>query len=387
MKQVKIILSLLFFCQFFNINAQKLSNKAEIYVLVCSPGVELYQAFGHNAFWIIDSVKHINNIYHYGTFNYNDPNFYLKFIRGRLDYMLSTESYRGFISEYTNDKRDVWKLKLNITNQQKNWIYKYLQWKRLEANKYYKYDFFMDNCATRVRDVLENTYGDSLKFASLNLDKSYRQAIKPYLRAKPWTRFGINLLLGLPADKKMNYYSAMFLPDYIDSVFNKSKLVFEGKSENLTLKRDYMIKSDFKIGEKPIFNPSLTFWFISIIIAAFTFIGIKKKKLYKSIDFVYYFLTGLVGILLIFMWFGTDHSPTKWNLNLIWAFPLHIYFAFVYLKQNKLKFIKIYSLIFSIINLLLIISFPFFPQQFDVALIPLLLVFAGRMFYIYRFLS
>ncbi len=376
----KIIIALLFLSIFNNLSfSQILSKNAEAYILVCSPGTELYQAFGHNAIWIVDDSTHVNMIYHYGTFDYYSPHFYIHFIQGRLNYMLATESFNNFMTEYTVARRDVWKLKLNIDNQKVNELYSYLEWKKLDENKYYMYDFFMDNCATRVRDLMEIIYSDSLKYANnFTADLTYRQTIKHYLQAMPWTRFGINLILGLPADKKLDYYSAMYLPDYIDSVFTESTILVNNKSENFISKREYMIKSDFKIGERPFFNPTYTFWALFIILGIITFWEFKRKKFFKGINFSYFLITGITSLVLLFMWFLTDHTATKLNLNVIWAFPIHIYFAFVYLRGKKIKFIKKYLLIFSIINFLLIITYPIFPQHFDIALIPFFLIFSIR---------
>lgn len=378
MKRLKIFFFLVL--GVLNLSAQNLSSDSKIYILTCSPGAELYQAFGHNAIWIVDNNQSINQVYHYGTFDFSDPNFYTNFIQGRLNYMLDIELYRYFYQEYDGDNRDVYMQELNLNLQQKNSIYKYLSWKSQAENKYYKYDFFMDNCATRVRDVMVQIFADTLVFPEIKIDLTYRQAIKPYLRAKPWIRFGTNLLLGLPADKKLDYWSAMFLPDYIDTVFNSAQLVYSKNNvEPLVLSRSTLIKNDFKIGKKPWFNPSLVFWSILIIFIAISFLEIKKKKFFKGIDFVIYLILGIVSLILLFMWFGTDHTPTKWNLNLIWAFPSHIWFAFVYLKNKKKKLIKYYSLIFGITNIILCLTFPIFPQQYDQALIPFFILIAGRM--------
>jgi hypothetical protein len=368
--------------------SQNLSPKAKIYVLTCSPGEELYQVFGHTAFFIQDSARHFFMVYHYGTFNFSDPNFYLNFIRGRLNYMLGLEYYIDFINEYTIDKRNVYMTELNLSYEKKNEIYKFLTWKSQPENRYYKYDFFMDNCATRVRGVIEKFYGDSLIYPqNYKIKKTYRQAITPYLRPMPWTRFGINLLLGLPADKKLDFRSAMFLPDYIDTVYSKSTLNINGKIEPVFKNRTTLINSNFKIGKKPIFNPTLTFWTLFIIMFFVSLWEFKHKKILKGIDFSMYLLLGIISFILLFMWFGTDHTPTKWNLNIIWAFPTHIWFAFVALKGKNKNLLKNYPFIFALIILILLISFPIFPQQYDIAMIPLFLIFSIRMlnsYYIYK---
>ncbi|MBN2776713.1 MAG: DUF4105 domain-containing protein [Bacteroidales bacterium] len=364
---------------FSNLFSQKITDSAKIYILTCSPGDELYQAFGHTAFWVVDDSIHLSYIYHYGTFNFSDPDFYMNFVRGKLNYMLALEGKRAFLDEYSSDGRDVWKMELNLTFEQKQRLVNFLTWKSQPENRYYLYDFFMDNCATRVRGVLENTYGDSLVYPNLKVDLTYRESIKPYLQAKPWIRFGTNLLLGLPADKKLDYYSAMFLPDFIDTVFSQAKLKTPNGEIDLGLNREYMIKSDYKIGPKPFFNPSNLFWLIFVLILVLTIIEIKAQKNFKGVDFSVLFLMGLMGLIMLFMWLGTDHSPTKWNLNILWAFPTHIFVAFMLFKKKNDLFIKKYFLIFSIVNVILAVTMWFLlPQQYDVAVFPILLILITR---------
>ena len=379
----KSLIILLFFFSFFSfkiISAQQhISRETDIYILTCSPGEEIYQVFGHTTFWIVDDSTRLNYIYHYGTFNYADPNFYLNFIKGRLNYMLALESYPAFIQEYSNDGRDVYKYKLNLTYNQKVKLYEFLTWKSKPENRYYMYDFFLDNCATRVRDVLENIYGDSLVYPDIKIDLTYREAIKPYMQGKPWLRFGTNLVLGMPTDKKLDAYSAMFLPDYIDTVICASKLKTPSGLENLGFNRSYLIQSNYEINKKPFFNPTYFFWFLLFLTALIIFIEYKKEKKFKAIDFTLLFVTGLTGIIILFMWFGTDHSPVKWNLNILWAFPTHIITAFLIFKQKFDLFVKKYLFIFSIINIILAITMWFLlPQKYDTAIFPFLLILILR---------
>ncbi len=380
MKKI-LIISFFLISFFFNAFSQKITNNSKIYILSCSPGVELYQAFGHTAIWVVDDSSNVNFIYHYGTFNFSDPDFYTNFIKGRLDYMLALESYNSFIHEYSSDGRDVYMFELNMSYEKKQKLFDFLKWKALPENKYYKYDFFMDNCATRVRDVIQNIYGDSLNFAQIEIDKTYRQAITPYLQAIPWTRFGINLLLGMPADKKLDYYSAMFLPDYIDTVITNSVLSTPQGEQKLGFDRKYLIKSDFKIGKKPFFNPVNFFWFLFILLSVISFLELKYQKNFKTIDFLLLLITGLAGVIMLIMWFGTDHVSTKNNLNILWAFPTHLIISFLIFSKKFELFVKKYILIFAFFNVLVFISaLSFLPQQFDNAIFPFIIILIGRFF-------
>lgn len=377
MKKLFFILILIFQIIF---SYSQISEKAKIYVLTCSPGNELYQAFGHSAIWVEDSVTRINYIFNYGTFDFNTPHFYTNFIRGRLNYMLSVEYASSFIQEYSRDDRDVWKSELNLTRLQKNKLFNFLMWNAQPENKYYLYDFFKDNCASRIIDVLNKVMDDSIIYPKMKINKTYRQSLAPYLKPRPWTRFGINLLLGLPADEKLNVKKAAYLPAYVDTILQKAQVKTPTGTKPLVVKRDYMVEQHYNYPQATWITPSLVFWILAILIVIAFFIERVKKKNYRWIDFVFLFIIGLAGLVMLFMWFGTDHSPTKWNLNIIWAFPLHVVYVFYYIKNKRKKLIKYYSLIFAIVNLLLIITFKVFPQQFDVALLPVFFIFTIMFF-------
>jgi len=375
MKKLFLIL-LLFFN--FSISYSQLSEKSKIYIITCSPGNELYQAFGHSAFWIVDPVSRINYIYNYGTFDFSMPHFYTNFIRGRLNYMLSVEYANYFEKEYTNQGRDVWKSELNLTTKQKNKLFNYLMWNAKPENKFYLYDFFKDNCASRIIDVLDKVLNDSIIFPKMEINQTYRESLKPYLTPIPWTRFGINLLLGLPADIKLDVHKAAYLPAYVDTISQKALIKTPTGTKPLILERTYMVQSNYHYPKPTWMTPTLVFWVLAfLIIFAFVIEKIKKTT-FRWIDFSILLIVGIAGLLILFMWIGTDHSPTKWNLNLIWAFPLHAFYAFFYLKNKRQKLIKYYSLIFGIINFLLIVTFKVFPQQFDVALLPLFFIMTFR---------
>ncbi len=357
----------------------KLSPKTQLSVLTCSPGHYLYNTFGHSTIRITDSVHNIDYIFHYGTFDFNQKNFYWNFIKGRLNYMLAIQTFNGFFNEYKSEGRDVWEMNLNLTLYQKQQIFNYLMWKSLPENKYYLYDFFYDNCATRVRDVFIKQLKDSLLYPQKQINLTYRQAIAPYLRSRPWLRLGINILLGLPADKKLTSYSAAFLPYYLDTLIMQSEIILpNGKKQKLVINKKKIIDSNFQLGNTPFLNPNNIFYAILLIIAIISYIEIKKQKNYHWIDFTWLLLSGIIGLIILFMWFGTDHSPTKSNLNIIWALPLNAIAAFGCLKNKFTKIFGYYMRLLFVYYLLFFIFMFFSPQQYDSALYPIILLFIVR---------
>src|SRR5262249_39815084 len=135
-----------------NLSATTLSPYSKVSVLTCNPGPEPYAIFGHSAIRIADSVARIDVVFNYGTFDFDDPAFYQKFLSGRLIYFLSASTFADFLPEYQEGKRIVWEQVLKLTVAEKQAIYDRLLDNEKEQHRYYKYDFLYDNCTTRIRD-------------------------------------------------------------------------------------------------------------------------------------------------------------------------------------------------------------------------------------------
>lgn len=361
--------------------SQKLSEQAEISLLTCSPGDELYATFGHSAIRITDKGLAIDWVYNYGTFNFKVKNFYLKFIRGYLNYQLVATKYTAFHKEYTTDNREVWQTTLNLTPEQKQEVFRFLENNRLPENKYYQYDFFFDNCATRIRDMFDTTLTDLLIYPERNYTPTFRQTLKPYIKNIPWERFGINLLLGLPADQKIDTWSAMYLPDYMDTIYSNIIIKQETEKQKLEVNRKQIIFKKEPIYQKTFFDylsPIVVFSILLVVLCFVSYKEHKNNKIYTWIDGAIYLIVGFIGLLLLFMWFGTAHQAVVNNLNIIWALPTHFIVAFALFKRKNLKRYTYYFLITAVINSLLLILWKVNPQQYDLALIPILLILIVR---------
>ncbi|MCU0398242.1 MAG: DUF4105 domain-containing protein, partial [Cyclobacteriaceae bacterium] len=208
----------------FTLSAQiKLSDQAEISVITCGPGqAELYSAFGHSAFRVFDPANQIDHAFNYGVFDFNQPNFYLNFARGHNNYRLAVQDYKRFEYTYVYYNRYVHEQVLNLNTFQKQKLFDYLIWNAQPENQYYRYDYFYDNCATKLPEIVSKVFGDSVQFDGSYISTSYsiRQLTDLYLNYQPWGDLGIDICLGLPMDKKASPYEYMFLPDYVESGFD-----------------------------------------------------------------------------------------------------------------------------------------------------------------------
>ncbi len=360
-----LLLAFLMFLPWKPATGQTLSAEAQISILTAGPGEDLYSVFGHSAMRVNDPKKGIDEVYNWGTFDFNMPNFYYNFARGRLLYMLTVSPIRHFLYSYQQKGRWVHEQSLNLQHGEKQQIYDLLLENRQPENVHYLYDFFYDNCATRVRDILDDALKIDWGPDPRPLEKpSFRSLLAPYVAHIPWTGWGIDLLLGLPGDKKATPLEYMYLPDELFVAANGARhqdgrLLVDGFRE--------FLPPLYTPHKSNIPGPIITFWLL-FILGVFSLLREKASRVFARIFFG---ATGLLGTLLFYLWFFSDHESMSLNLDILWAFPTHIYFVFRTLKKEPGRLPGLYFQTIGIICLLLLIAWPFSPQGFHPATFPL----------------
>jgi hypothetical protein len=350
-----------------------------ISLLTATPGEELYSTFGHSALRVTDTVSNTDIVYNYGTFNFDEPNFYMKFVRGKLSFYLSTDNFDNFIAEYQQDNRGITEQVLNLSCQEKYNMIMLLKANMMGHNRVYKYDFTFDNCTTRLRDLVEKATDSTVHFGEvLKTKATFRDLIYEYLNYndKQWSKLGIDILLGSKTDAVMKPREVMFLPDYLMHTFDSSSI----NNSSLVSDKQSLFKIDHSGNKKDnLTHPLFLFTCLFVLIA---FLSFSKnafiQRLLCSFDGFLFFITGLLGLLLLFMWFGTDHLMTKNNYNLLWAWPTNVVAAFYI--HSKRNWPKTYFLIYSLFNLLLIGFWFFLPQHMNPSLIPIIGILIFRSF-------
>lgn len=378
---------LLFFLLFIPLlqGQVKLSVYSEISMVTAGPGTELYEAFGHSAIRIKDPVLRLDLIYNYGMFDFNAPNFYSNFTKGKLLYLLARYDFKYFLASYKKDKRWVKQQVLNLDQQQKQAFFEYLENNALPENATYLYDPYFNNCATKLRDITTTILGNKVKFSDNHIDtnQSFRQLMDKEIPWNTWGSFGINLALGNKLDTKANFKQYMYLPDYVYTIFKNSTVNIKNQPEKLVKREDILLDYKELEQEIAILNPFLIFSVISLIGILLTYRDFKKKKRTKWIDFALLFTTGIIGILITFLWFFTNHSTTPNNFNFLWAFAPNIIIAFLMLKEDSKKWLNIYFQFLIILLIIIPILWVLEIQLFPISIIPLLIL----LFFRYLFLS
>jgi hypothetical protein len=364
-----------------------LSEKATISLITGEPGQELYTRFGHSAIRVHDPVSGYDKVYNYGTFDFNAPGFYIKFLQGKLNYFLSRYDFDRMMINYKYFNQTLYEQYLNLSYEEKKMVYKFLNKNYLPENRFYLYDFFYDNCSSRIRDVFKTALGNRLIFDDnfIGTNKTFRQLLDEYLEEQtPWGDFGIDLVLGMPADQVASAENYMFLPFELYKAFNHASIINHGDKEPFVIHNQMLINS-IKIEQQRFsITPSYLFYGIFILMLFLTFIEVKYSIDLRAVDSFLFSLIGLSGLILGLLWFATDHIATKDNLNLFWAFPTHLMVPFLVYSKKHLKFSVYYFLFWSIFLTLFLIGWNYIPQQFNLIIIPIILLLILRSYRRYQ---
>ncbi len=372
-----ILISLLFFGTSLVVQSQDTCN-LRISLLTCSPGEDLYSLFGHTAIRVTDKTAGIDVVFNYGTFDDSNPTeFYWNFTKGLMRYALSAYPMQDFVMEYQMQNRGVIEQDLNLSCAERIKLFDALKLNLREENRFYNYYFHTDNCTTRARDIIVENTGNQVEFRNILPPKvpSYRNMIHEYLDkgGQYWSKFGIDILLGANLDKKVTNDQAMFLPDYLMKAFDSASI----RSQALVKDKPVVVPTPEIKVPSSWFRPEYLFALLAILILALDFSKkASAKKFLKVFDVFFFFLLGLLGVVLLTVWIIRIDDVCRNNFNLLWALPTHLIIA--PLINSKRKWVKKYLQFTCILALLVALTWLFIPQQLNLAVAPILVIIIAR---------
>jgi hypothetical protein len=243
-------------------------------------------------------------------------------------------------------------------------------------NRNYRYDFFKDNCSTRIRDVFQKAVGEKLKFSSQNKkdNKTFRQLIYPYLEKMQWSKLGIDILLGMPTDARATHADYMFLPDELMKNVDTAKIEgvnFASKSE--IIYQAHNVETSMPPSPDLIFS---IFMLITILLSLAEYYRIRKSRKFviKIFDRIFFASMALLSLLIVLMWIFSQHYPVRCNLNILWLNPLYLY---VFLKLEKTNVYVLYICIAC--NIVVLCGQYFLPQHFNTAFFAIIIASVMRL--------
>ncbi len=350
----------------------------------------MYDKFGHSALRVQDEGNGFDVVYNYGVYDFNTPNFYTKFAQGKLLYQLDVRGYEPFYNSYVAQNRWVKQQTLNLTYSEKQAVFNFLQNNAKPENRKYKYDFFYDNCATKIRDVLKEVLGDGLQYNDdfVEEDYTFRELIQKNLHWNTWGSLGIDVALGAVIDKQATAWEYQFLPDYIYKAAETAVITRNGSKEKLVRNTTTLFENN-PSEDRPFFftSPLFIFGLLGLLILFITYKDRKNNTRNRLMDAIIFFTTGLIGIFLLLLWVATDHTATANNYNLLWAFPLSLFLIGVIVKQFPKQWIHKYLFFLIVLLGLLTVHWISGVQVFATALIPLLVALAIRYIFLIGYLK
>jgi len=347
-----------------------LSGKCKVSIITCGPGEELYEAFGHSAIRVLDEKQNLDLIFNYGVFNFNQPNFYGNFAKGSMRYMLGVSTGPDFINQYQAYNRSVREQVLNLDSMEKQQILNYLDWNLRPENKEYFYDYFDNNCSTKIIELLDSALQHKVVWNNAQVagKASFRSLIYDYTTYQNWGRLGIDLGLGAVIDKPIEGKDLNFLPDELEKSISRA-VIQRGMI-------GFPLVSESKIlFEAPLYNagipmyarPEFIFTLILIFCFAARFFSLSKAT--RVLRATLFSLVGLLGWFELIISLFTNHKSAAWNLNLFWANPLFLFLGILCIfNESRLK--NIFNGGRYYLGAVLMLWF-FIPQTLNVSLLPL----------------
>jgi hypothetical protein len=326
-----IFLSILIFQP--KVHAQQLGPAATVSILTCNPGTDVYSMYGHTAIRVNDPSIGLDAVFNYGVFSFDSPNFIYRFAKGQTDYLMIGENFRSFMREYNEDKRSVYEQVLNLSPEGKNKLFQALLENAKPGNREYRYNFFIDNCSTRVRDMIERNTNASIRFTDNHPTESFRDLIKKFHHSFRWIDLGIDLLVGKLADHPVSAYGQMFLPEYLQNQFAKAEITIDGKAQPLALETRTLVEFPNTKLNSDLPWPAIVFGLFFLLVAGISVRAFLRKQNTDLLDYWLFGLTGFAGLIIGWFTLYSEHPAMSPNYNLLWAFPLNLFFAFVW--KNK----------------------------------------------------
>ncbi|MEL6615231.1 MAG: DUF4105 domain-containing protein, partial [Bacteroidota bacterium] len=367
-------------------SGETLSDSATVSLLTMLPGEEVYSAWGHSALRIADPASGLDRTYNYGTFDFEQPGFIGKFLTGRLDYLLATAPFSQEVAKYQYLERPMIEQRLALAPETVRALYAAIEENARPENAAYRYDFVWDNCSTRLLDMIDGALQASGEASGVNLPApeaapTYREVMAPYTDSKPWLDLGIHLGIGLPADQPATPREQTFMP--LDLMRLADVATLDGRP--LVASRDTVFWiPGAGTPEAPFPWPLAIAWSV-FGLAVLGTLWMRRRLRSERMqawgargDALLFLLAGLGGVVLLLMWFASDHRVTEKNLELVWLWPTHLLAAVGLVRIEALRAVRGYLVLTAVVTTLVLAAWAFLPEPMHVVGIPLALLLAFR---------
>jgi hypothetical protein len=305
------------------------TDRLTVYLMTMGPGQRVWERFGHNAIWIHDPVAGTDQTYNYGLFDFGQEGFLVRFLQGRMWYWMAGHPAQFYIESYRRDNRSVWVQELEMDPEAKRELQRFLQWNERPENRYYHYDYYRDNCSTRVRDALDRVLGGQVRSQTVEVlaGTTYRFHTQRLTANDPLVFTGLLLALGQPVDQPITKWEEMFLPLSMREHFRKLTVRLpDGRRAPLVKSERTLFHSTEPVppARPPNWAPGYLLIGLGYGGLTFALAGAARRHSaarygFLGLSWIWLLLSGLAGVIVAGLWGLTDHSAAFQNENALQA--------------------------------------------------------------------
>jgi hypothetical protein len=317
--------------------ADEPAPSTEVWLLTYGPGEIYWQRFGHNAIWIRDTGLGLDHVFNFGFFDFEQENFILRFLQGRLLYFSAAQPAQREFSYYIDENRSIRAQRLNLPPEHSLRLVEYLVDEVQPENRDYLYDYYTNNCSTRVRDALDMALGGALasSFRPVTGEQSWRDHTRRLTVGDFWLYLGLEIALGAKIDQPISQWDEFFIPSELAASLPAMEYTGADGLQSLVLEDVMLHQSSLKPPPAKPGNWWPRYLLMSMGLLAVAWLACRALRVLSPVSLVqgWLLLSGLVGAIIIFFWFFTDHLAAGQNLNLLVFNPL--WWVVLYWKQHK----------------------------------------------------
>ena len=304
-----------------------------VYLMTMGPGDAVWEKFGHNAIWIRDTTSGLDVAYNWGLFDFDDVDFIPRFLKGSMRYWMGGYAGAETVNAYASYNRSVWAQELALTPEQKQELLDFVRWNARPENRYYHYDYFRDNCSTRVRDAIDRVVGGQLRTAldTTATGTTYRWHTRRLTQGSLAIYTGMDIVLGPRGDEPLSAWEEAFLPmslrDHIRAVSVGGP---EGAPSPL-VRSEAELFTATRVPE-PARPANMMFGFLAagmffaglfVYCARLTAQGRRAGRIgMAAIGATWSLLAAVIGTVMLLSWTSTDHVFMYRNENMLQLSPL-----------------------------------------------------------------
>lgn len=329
-------------------------SKLDFYLITVDVGNNVWDNFGHSALRVVDGLAGTDTIYNWGVFEVRDGPvaFAYDFFIDELEYRLATQSTRREIDNYRAQRRSVWQDELRLSAAQKQRLLARLNWNRAPENWYYDYDYFFDNCTTRIRDYLNETLDGAISAHVAKVaGTTFREQVRSHYASLQPISFSLDVIMNSNLDREMSGWESLFLPLNLRASLAELKGVNpqDGLEASFFGRREMLLNYEAPASQRDFYRVAsltalcLTLYFLLMLrrirrsyFATHSQLGFRAMslnfRLFGGLSFVLFGVSGVYGTLMLGSWFFSGHEDLHHNVNLLLFWPTDLLGAVIALR-------------------------------------------------------